>query len=218
VKIRLTFITLLFSINHFLFSQDEELCPPASINVFGGNEENIVSWGEPVGNIGCGDYAVDEMPFSDQGNNSGMGDDWPVAGSQGEDVAYTLNVSEATTYDFTLCSNVTDYDSKLEIFTNDQDCITPVSTGNYNDDDYTNCPDYVAPYPPSGLWAVTLQPGQYYVVVDGFGGATGNYEISISITGGRTNDGHANNSIRTVWPSEINKMTDLGSLIQLFKN
>ena len=210
MKIRLTFITLLFSINHFLFSQDEELCPPASINVFGGNEENIVSWGEPVGNIGCGDYAVDEMPFSAQGNNSGMGDDWPVAGSQGEDVAYTLNVSEATTYDFTLCSNVTDYDSKLEIFTNDQDCITPVSTGNYNDDDYTNCPDYVAPYPPSGLWAVTLQPGQYYVVVDGFGGATGNYEISISITGGRTNDGHANNSIRTVWPSEINKMTDLG--------
>ncbi|GIS40080.1 hypothetical protein Ct9H90mP12_2740 [bacterium] len=87
------------------------------------------------------------------------------------------------TYDFTLCSNFTDYDSKLEIFTNDQDCITPVSTGNYNDDDYTNCPDYVAPYPPSGLWAVTLQPGQYYVVVDGFGGATGNYEISISITG-----------------------------------
>ncbi|GIS40081.1 hypothetical protein Ct9H90mP12_2750 [bacterium] len=30
------------------------------------------------------------MPFSAQGNNSGMGDDWPVAGSQGEDVAYTL--------------------------------------------------------------------------------------------------------------------------------
>ena len=81
MKIRLTFITP-FS-NHFLFSQDEELCPPASINVFGGNEENIVSWGEPVGNIGCGDYAVDEMPFAAQGNNSGMGDDWPVAGSQG---------------------------------------------------------------------------------------------------------------------------------------
>ena len=87
---RLILTTFLFTFNHFLFSQDEELCPPASINVFGGNEENIVSWGEPVGNIGCGDYSVDEMPFSDQGNNSGMGDDWPVSGSQGEDVAYTL--------------------------------------------------------------------------------------------------------------------------------
>ena len=209
VKTRLTFLILLFSFNTFLFSQDEELCPPSAISVFGGNQENVVSWGEPVGNIGCGDYAVNEMPFTDQGTNAGMGDDWPVSGSNGEDVAYTLNVSETTTYDFTLCSNNTDYDTKLEIFTNDQDCIAPVSTGNYNDDDYTNCAEYVAPYPPSGLWAVTLQPGQYYVVVDGFGGATGNYEISISITGGRSN-AHVNNSVRTVWPMEELKMTELG--------
>ena len=67
---------------------------------------------------------------------------------------------------------VTDYDTKLEIFTNDQDCVTPTSTGNYNDDDYTNCAEYKL-YPPSGLFGVTLQPGQYYVVVDGHGGATG---------------------------------------------
>jgi len=210
VKLRLTFLLLLFTFNQYSFAQDEELCPPASINVFGGNEENIVSWGEPVGNIGCGDFAVNEMPFTDQGNNSGMGDDWPVSGSQGEDVAYTLNVGQTTTYDFTLCSNVTDYDSKLEIFTNNDDCTNPVSTGNYNDDDYTNCPDYVAPYPPSGLWAVTLQPGQYYVVVDGYGGATGNYEISISITGGRDGDGYINNSIKTVWEQELLKMLETG--------
>ena len=206
----LSFILLLFTFNQYLYAQDEELCPPASINVFGGNQENIVSWAEPVGNIGCGDYAVNEMPFTDQGNNSGMGDDWPVSGSQGEDVAYTLNVSETTTFDFTLCSNVTDYDTKLEIFTNNQDCNVPVSTGNYNDDDYTNCPDYVAPYPPSGLWAVTLQPGQYYVVVDGYGGATGNYEISISVTGGRNGGGYLDNSIKTVWEQEQLKMLDTG--------
>ena len=134
----------------------------------------------------------------------------PWQRSQGEDVAYTLNVTEATTYDFTLCSNYTDYDTKLEIFTNDQDCINPVSTGNYNDDDFTNCPDYVAPYPPSGLWAVTLQAGQYYIVVDGFGGATGNYEISISLTGGRNSSGYVNNSIKTVWHLEEIKMAELG--------
>ena len=34
-------------------------------------------------------------------------------------------------------------------------------------------------------YGLSPQPSQYYVVVDGFGGATGNYEISISITGGR---------------------------------
>ncbi len=210
MKISIPILLIFLFLNNPLFSQDEELCPPTGINVFGGNEENIVSWAEPVGNIGCGDYSVNEMPFSDQGTNAGMGDDWPVSGSQGEDVAYTLNVSEATTFDFTLCSDNTDYDCKLEIFTNNQDCIVPVSTGNYNDDDYTNCPEYIAPYPPSGLWGVTLQPGQYYVVVDGYGGATGNYEISISLTGGRT-IGSIDNSIKTAWPLEEIKMENHGT-------
>ena len=207
-KLRLLSV-IFFSVS--LFAQDE-LCPPVGLTVFGGNQENIIAWAEPVGNIGCGDFPVNEMPFSHASTNAGMGDDWPVAGSQGEDVAYTLNVGEITTYDFTLCNDATDYDTKLEIFTNDQDCITPVSTGNYNDDDGANCPDYNpdAVYPPSGLWAVTLQPGQYYVVVDGYGGATGNYEISISVTGGRNNDGYVNNSIKTVWPLEFEKMQELG--------
>ena len=192
---KLTIFSALFLFNFTLFAQ-EELCPPVALSVFGGDQENIIAWGEPIGNIGCGDYPIDDLPFSHAGTNAGMGDDWPVAGSQGEDVAYTLNVGEATTFDFTLCNDATDYDTKLEIFTNDEDCITPVSTGNYNDDDFTNCPEHNAPYPPSGLWAVTLQPGQYYVVVDGFGGATGNYEISISLTGGRNTDGYVNNSIK----------------------
>ncbi|MBC8467791.1 MAG: hypothetical protein H8D58_04325, partial [Candidatus Marinimicrobia bacterium] len=205
LKLFLPFI--LFST--FVFSQDE-LCPPAGLTVFGGNQENIISWGEPVGNIGCGDFAVDELPFSHASTNVGMGDDWPVSGSNGEDVAYTLNVGEATTFDFTLCNDATDYDTKLEIFTNDQGCITPVSTGNYNDDDYTNCPEYTAPYPPSGLWAVTLQPGQYYVVVDVYGGSTGNYGLSVSVTGTRSQNSYVNNSIKTVWPLEIEKMENLG--------
>ena len=94
MKTRLTLLILIFSFNTSLFSQDEELCPPSAINVFGGNEENIVSWGEPVGNIGCGDYAVNEMPFSDQGTNAGMGDDWPVSGSQGgaEELGFGLGL------------------------------------------------------------------------------------------------------------------------------
>ena len=206
MKTRLTFLSLLFYFNQYSYSQ--ELCPPSSINVFGGDQENIVSWGEPVGNIGCGDYAVNELPYVHQGNNTGTGDNWPVSGSQGEDVAYTLNVGQATTFDFTLCSMVTDYDTKLEIFTSDQDCVAPVSTGNYNDDDYTNCAEYQAPYPPSGLFGVTLQPGQYYVVVDGYGGATGNYELSISVTG--RNNSPLANSVKTAWIAEQQKMAETG--------
>jgi len=204
---KLTYFTTLVFISSSLPAQ--ELCPAVGLTAFGGDQQNIISWGEPVGNIGCGDFPVNEMPFSHEGNNTGMGDDWAVSGSNGEDVAYTLNVSVATTYDFTLCDPVTDYDTKLEIFTNDAECVTPSSTGNYNDDDYTNCPDHNAPYPPSGLWGITLQPGQYYVVVDGYGGATGNYVLHVSETGGRNHD-IANNSVRTVWPMEIEKMQELG--------
>ena len=200
LKLFLPFI--LFST--FVFSQDE-LCPPAGLTVFGGNQENIISWGEPVGNIGCGDFAVDELPFSHVSTNVGMGDDWPVSGSNGEDVAYTLNVSQATTFDFTLCDNATDYDTKLEIFTNDQDCITPVSTGNYNDDATCTFSNLQ-----SSLLGVTLQPGQYYVVVDGYGGSTGNYGLSVSVTGTRSQNSYVNNSIKTVWPLEIEKMENLG--------
>ena len=198
---------------HFSLFAQEELCPPVALNVFGGAQENIISWGEPIGNIGCGDFPIDELPYSHEYTNAGNGDNWPVSGSNGEDVAYTLNVSQATTFDFTLCNDATDYDSKLEIFTNDQDCITPTTTGNYNDDDYSgNCPygSYNAPYPPSGLFGVTLQPGQYYVVVDGYNGATGNYELSVSVSEGRENYNPIDNSIRTVWPSEIVKMEELG--------
>ena len=83
VKDKLTLFSLLFLFNQTLFAQDEELCPPAGITVFGGNEENIISWGEPVGNIGCGDFAVNEMPFSHQGNNAGMGDTGDGGSSDG---------------------------------------------------------------------------------------------------------------------------------------
>ena len=207
---KLLLLPILIFINFSLLAQ-EELCPPVALNVFGGSQENIISWGEPIGNIGCGDFPIDEMPYSHQYTNAGNGDNWPVTFA-GEDVAYTLNVDQTTTYDFTLCSDFTDYDTKLEIFTNDQDCITPTSTGNYNDDDYTNCPYgyYNAPYPPSGLFGVTLQPGQYYVVVDGYGGATGNYELLVSESGARENYNPIENSIRTVWPSEMIKMEELG--------
>ena len=46
------------------------------------------------------------------------------------------------------------------------------------------------------------------MVVDGFSGQTGNYEISINVSGNRTHD-IANNSVREVWPDERLKMIDL---------
>jgi len=187
-----------------------EGCPPEVLTVFGGDEENILTWTEPSGGAGCGDYVVTGLPFSDTGTNLGMGDEWPVSGSQGEDVAYTFNVSQTVTINVDLCSELTDYDSKLEIFTSDDDCLIPVSTGNYDDDGpFGSCPESPAPYTPSLLENVTLSPGQYYIVVDGFGGATGNYEINIT-TATQRNANIIENTIKTEWPLEQIKMANQG--------
>ena len=58
------------------------------------------------------------------------------------------------------------------------------------------------------MFGVTLQPGQYYVVVDGYGGATGNYELSVSVAG-RNNNPLAN-SVKTAWMLEKQKMVETG--------
>ncbi len=78
-------------------------------------------------------------------------------------------------------------DTKLEIFTFDgTDCsltyTDAVTTGNYNDD--FTCPQFSALQ--STLQNVTLAAGQYYIVVDGYNGATGNYGISIVESTGRS--------------------------------
>ena len=137
-----------------------------------------------VADVGCGDYYIDNLPFFATGSNVGMGDDWPVnSGSyQGVDVAYTFDVDETVTIDVSLCAVATNYDCRVEIFTNDDpECLNPVSTF-YANDDGPDCaieqPDQQ--FEPSLLEDVTLVPGRYFIVVDGFDGDTGNYGITVT--------------------------------------
>ena len=64
----------------------------------------------------------------------GQGDEWDVNGSDGVDVAYTLNLLDSRTISVTTCAVFTDYDIKLEIFTAEGNCVATTTT-NYNDDD-----------------------------------------------------------------------------------
>ena len=176
-----------------------------------------------VADAGCGDYYIDNLPFFANGSNVGMGDDWPVSSGsfQGEDVAYTFDVYETVTIDVSLCAVATNYDCRLEIFTNDDpECLNPVSTGYENDDGWIDCaieqPDQQ--FEPSLLTDVTLVPGQYYIVVDGFDGDTGNYGITVteSASTGRSFS-MGNNSIEY----RLNKMQQHGigdASIDLFQN
>ena len=173
--------------------------------------------------VGCGDYYIDNLPFFANGSNVGMGDDWPVNSgvTQGADVAYTFDVYETVTIDVSLCAVATNYDCRLEIFTNDDpECLNPVSTGYANDDGWIDCaieqPDQQ--FEPSLLTDVTLAPGQYYIVVDGYDGDTGNYGITVteSASNGRSFS-MGNNSIEY----RLNKMQQHGigdASIDLFQN
>ena len=96
-----------------------------------------------------------------------------------------MNLCESTTISVTTCAVFTDYDTKLEIFTADGTCAA-TTTSNYNDDDgvctisNANPSSYAA-----SLSDVTLGAGTYYIVVDGYGGETGNYQVDVTVSTGR---------------------------------
>ncbi|NQV36768.1 MAG: hypothetical protein HQ509_02045, partial [Candidatus Marinimicrobia bacterium] len=184
----------------FMFGQAAELCAPSGVSVFEADMELVVSWNEPIGNVGCGDEGVTALPFTTTGTTTGMGDDWDVSGSDNADYAFTYNVANTIAIDITLCNAGTDYDTKLEIFTADANCVASTTT-NYNDD---NACAISGLY--SSLLGVTLSPGQYYIVVDGFSTSNGNFEILIEETGTR----EQNVDYKTVVAQEAEKILDLG--------
>jgi len=163
----------------YVFSVVSHL-PPVYVEAMSGLDGTVeLNWLVPGTEapplLDCADYPVTELPFNTTGNNLGMLDDFDVSGSDGEDVAYQLWMLEDGVIDITLCSPTTDFDCKVEIFT--EDCS--ISTG-YYDDDGPSCPESPATYGPSELLGVFLPAGIYLVVVDGFSGATGNYELFIT--------------------------------------
>lgn len=114
-----------------------------------------------------GDFVIDQLPFYAEGTNLGMVNDFDVSGGDGEDVAFELAVYAPIVIDAELCGS--DYDTKLEIFSADFDCS--VASVAYNDD---------ACGLDSGLYGVALDEGLYYIVVDGYNGATGFYTLNVS--------------------------------------
>ncbi len=144
--------------------------PPMFVAAVSGLDGTVeLSWLAPGTDapalVECADYAIPSLPFNATGTNLGMGDDFDVTFSDGEDVAYQLNVMVPSTYTISLLGG-TNFDSKLEVFFDD--CIT--TTGYYNDD---------AGSLQSELTDVYLDPGTYLIVIDGFSGATGDYTLDI---------------------------------------
>jgi len=161
--------------------------PPMRLTAESGLDGTVrLEWDEPgqlgPGLLDCADELIEALPFSAVGSNAGMGDDFDVNSLDGEDYAYQLWMPEDGVIDITLCSDVTDYDTKLEIF--NSDCFT--TTTFYDDDGpFGSCPESPAPYAPSELIGISLAEGIYFIVVDGFDVAVGNYEITVSASAAR---------------------------------
>jgi len=111
------------------------------------------------------------MPHVGTGSTVGYTDDYdevcPYGGSTSPDVVYTLTPAADRLVSIDLQGS--DYDTKVYVY--DQDLALVAC----NDDFY---PDYV-----SRIDSVLLVGGvQYYVVIDGYGGAAGEYVVAIDDT------------------------------------
>jgi hypothetical protein len=137
------------------------------------------SSGKRVGGDTC-DVAtvIPGLPYSDTGNTCGYIDDYdevcPYSGSTSPDVAYEFTPAADVAVDISLCNDGTWYDTKLYVY---QDSCPGILIA-CNDDACTapNGTPYV-----SELLGVALSAGNtYYIIVDGYGGDCGDYEMTVA--------------------------------------
>ncbi len=139
--------------------------------------------GTPVyeGRVGGEDIpnavVIPGTPFFDIGNTCGFLDDYdevcPYTGSTSPDVVYSFTPEYDMCYIVMLCDSY--YDTKVYIYEGE---YTPGNPYDCNDDN-DNC--YLPPVPyTSWINEVMMMGGEtYYIVVDGYGGDCGDYELTL---------------------------------------
>jgi hypothetical protein len=127
---------------------------------------------------------IESLPYSNTGTTVGYTDDYdeacPYTGSTSPDVVYSYTATENGTMDISLCGEGTSYDTKVYVYENTAGTLAQTADGfdACNDDDCSNSTtNYL-----SFLGGVYMTAGNtYYIVVDGYGGGAGEYEISITV-------------------------------------
>nr|MDA3853831.1 fibronectin type III domain-containing protein [Bacteroidales bacterium] len=127
------------------------------------NETGVSEWGE------TNFYTPITIPFTISDKNIDYNVFWDINGGDGADRAYMFKLPYQTKIIISTAFGDTDFDTKLEIFDENK-----ISTGFYNDDDYN-----------LGVLTstieATLDAGVYYVVVDGYNGEEGNFDLSFEV-------------------------------------
>jgi hypothetical protein len=112
------------------------------------------------------------LPFTATGNTCGFADDYdevcPYSGSTSPDVVYSFTPPHETLVDISLCTS--GYDTKLYVWENEVSNLVACNDDACGPDGFR-----------SALEVVFLEPGNtYYIVVDGYGGFCGDYELEIT--------------------------------------
>jgi len=113
---------------------------------------------------------ISTLPYNTTGTTAGYTNDYdevcPYTGSTSPDVVYSFAPGSDITVDISLCANSA-YDTKLYVYAN--------SVGNLVECIDDNCPGYL-----SEILGLNLTAGNtYYIVVDGYGGASGAYTFDM---------------------------------------
>jgi hypothetical protein len=142
-------------------------------NEFYGTSESPVDNGRVGGDDIASCTTILSLPYDDTGNTCSYTDDYdevcPYSGSTSPDVVYCYAPSSDATVTISLCNPGTSYDTKLYVY---EDSYTPGFPYACNDD---YCPGYISEIQDLPMWLGST----YYIVVDGYGGACGDYEITL---------------------------------------
>jgi hypothetical protein len=122
-------------------------------------------------------WVIYSLPFTDTGNTSDNINDYdeacPYTGSTSPDVVYAYEPPQDMCVSISLCNSF--YDTKVYVYENTQGNVPPDGC---NDDNF----DCVNPPVSFTSWipSVQLYAGNvYYIVVDGYGGASGDYVMEM---------------------------------------
>ncbi|MBK6911094.1 MAG: hypothetical protein IPH10_09240 [bacterium] len=118
-------------------------------------------------------FVIGALPYSATGNTCSNVNDYdetcPYSGSLSPDVVFAYTPGANSVINLSMCAG-SDYDTKLYIYEN---AVTPGLPYACNDD---FCPGFV-----SELTGVAVTGGNtYYIIVDGYGSACGNYTLDIT--------------------------------------
>jgi hypothetical protein len=139
-------------------------------------DDNVTGDPNPQGLVGGEDIpnavAIPALPFLDSGNTCGYLHDYdetcPFGGSLSPDVVYSYAPGTALDLDISLCES--GYDTKVFVYENSEATMVACNDDACGSDGFR-----------SELLCVPVSPpNTYYVVVDGYGGACGDYDLRVS--------------------------------------